>query len=78
MFDLALLFARPDAAEISLSEELRALVPRATENAIAISYDEHISKVVAYLEAAHAAIYDSRDAWNVLQDSVVARLEELA
>jgi len=77
VFDLALLLARPDAATVVLTDDERRWLAPAIERAIGISYDEHLAKVVAYLEPEHAFLYESRDAWDALQSVVVASLEAL-
>lgn len=77
VFDLNVLFARPDVTELALSADEKKLLPAALENAIGISWDEYVSKVVAYLEPAHAAIYEERSAWNLMQETVVGHIEAL-
>lgn len=78
VFDLHLLFARPDTAELRLSAEHTKLLPRALERAIGISYDDYASKVVAYLEPSQAGVFRERHAWEAMQQGVVDRLEALA
>ena len=56
---------------------MRSSYPTALENAIGISYDEYVSKVIAYLEPAHAAIYEERAQWNLMQETVVGHIEAL-
>ncbi len=73
VFDLNLLFAHPDAAETKLPAKARRMA--AIENAMSVSFDDYSSQVLAYLEPAQAALYDSKVAWETMQDSVVARLE---
>jgi len=77
VFDLNVLFARPDVVKLVLSTDEKALLPAALENAIGISYDEYVSKVVAYLEPEHAAIYEERSAWDLMQETVVGHIEGL-
>lgn len=77
VFDLALLLARQDAAHLTLDAVAKAWLDEAIEHAMAISFDEHTSKVVAYLEPSHAELYAGRPAWDALQEDVVARLEAL-
>jgi predicted nucleotidyltransferase component of viral defense system len=77
VFDLSLLFARPEAASLRLSPEQKISLPKAMENAIGISFDEYRSKVVAYLDRPQAPLYEGRDAWEAMQEAVVARLEAL-
>lgn len=75
VFDLSLLFARPDAGAARVPTKL---IRAAIENAMSLGWDEFQGQVVAYLEPAQAALYASRDSWNAIQDDVVARLEGLA
>lgn len=77
VFDLSLLLARSDAASVTLDVEAQAWLDAAIENAIGLSYDEYASKVVAFLEPDHAALYADRTAWEAMQEDVVARLETL-
>lgn len=77
VFDLNVLFARPDVAKLALTDDEKQLLPTALENAIGISYDEYVSKVIAYLEPAHAAIYEERAQWNLMQETVVGHIEAL-
>ena len=75
IFDLNVLFSRADARGMSLDDVQRRHVPEAIENAVAISFDEYLSKVVAYLDATQAALYADRSAWDAMQEQVVRRLE---
>jgi len=77
IFDLSLLFARPEAAQVELESAKRRHVPIATEQAMSISFDEYASKVVAFLDPAQAAPYSGRSAWDAMQNEVVSRLEAL-
>jgi predicted nucleotidyltransferase component of viral defense system len=77
VFDLNHLFPRV-AAEITLSKEEKSWIPSAVENAIGISFDDYLAKVVAYLEPDHIELFGSREAWNLMQSAVVERLESLA
>ena len=77
VFDLNALFARADCGALSLSPAERAWLPQAIEHARSISFDEYRSKVVAYLEPAQAELYEARDAWELMQGTVVVRLEGL-
>ncbi len=47
------------------------------DHAMGISFDEYVSKVVAYLEPTHAEIYADRSVWDAMQEDVVVRLEVL-
>lgn len=77
VFDLALLLARPDAAELALDAAAKKWLDDAIDHAMAISFDEYVSKVVAYLEPSHAEVYADRSTWDAMQEDVVARLEML-
>lgn len=76
VFDLNLLFARPDAPT-TLDEEAAAWLEAAATNAGSLPYDAYASLVVAYLEPSHAAIFAGRDAWATMQSDVVGRIEAL-
>jgi predicted nucleotidyltransferase component of viral defense system len=78
VFDLSLLLARADAVNMSLSKEKRIWLPAAIENARSLSFDAYRAKVIAFLDPEQAALYQSRDAWNMMQNEVVAQLEALA
>jgi predicted nucleotidyltransferase component of viral defense system len=77
LFDLNLLFARPESGQLALTARQKAWLPAAIEHAVAMSFDEYRSKVVAFLEPAQVELYSERSAWDLLQDVVTARLEEL-
>lgn len=77
VFDLHVLFARPDAP-LALDDEARRWTEKAAENAASLGYDEYRSLVVAYLDPAHEAIYASREAWQAMQAEVVDRILALA
>lgn len=73
VFDLNLLLARPDAANLKLPAKAKR--SEAIENAMSVSYDHYAAQVVAYLEPEQAALYDGKETWEAMQDAVVARLE---
>jgi predicted nucleotidyltransferase component of viral defense system len=77
VFDLDLLFARPESAQLALTEAQKRWLPAAIEHAMSISNDEFRSKVVAYLDPEQVAPYETRAAWDAMQVSVVGRLEAL-
>jgi predicted nucleotidyltransferase component of viral defense system len=77
VFDLNLLFSRPDSRAVALGTAERRHVGAALDNAMAISFDEYRSKVVAYLEPAQASPYGGRAAWDAMQGAVVDQLEAL-
>lgn len=76
VFDLHLLFARPDAPK-RLDEEAVGWLEKAAANAAALTYDQYVSLVVAYLDPEHAEIYASRESWEAMQLDVIERLEAL-
>jgi predicted nucleotidyltransferase component of viral defense system len=76
VFDLHVLFARPDAPT-KLDETAAAWIDAAIENAAKLTYDDYAALVVAYLEPTHAEIYGSRDAWEAMQLDVIERLGAL-
>ena len=77
VFDLDLLLARPEAARFALTAAQKRWLPEAIERAMAISFDDYRSKVIGYLAAEHATLYQSRAVWNTMQEQVVSRLEAL-
>jgi predicted nucleotidyltransferase component of viral defense system len=77
VFDLNLLLAREDAAGLALTDTERGWVPEAVDRAMSVSFDDYVSKVVAYLEPEQAELFSGRDAWNAMQEEVVTRLEAL-
>jgi predicted nucleotidyltransferase component of viral defense system len=74
VFDLHLLFARPDSPN-KLDDEAVGWLQRAVTNAAALTYDQYVSLVVAYLDPEHAEIYSSRESWDAMQLDVIERLE---
>jgi len=78
VFDLGHLLARADAEGLRLGDRQRPWIPGAIERAMSISFDEYVSKVVAYLDADQADLFRERSAWDAMQEGVVSRLESLA
>jgi predicted nucleotidyltransferase component of viral defense system len=76
VFDLNLLFARPECGSVALPRALETARARAVENAMSISYDDYRAHVVAYLHPDHADAYASRSVWDGIQTNVVDRLRE--
>jgi hypothetical protein len=74
VFDLNLLLARADSYE-ALANVPKSRLAAATEHAIGITYDQYSAQVVAYLDPTQRELYESRDAWNTMQDAVVTALE---
>ena len=77
VFDLELLLARPEAEELRLDAAQKAWLEGAIDHARGISYDDYVSKVVAYLDATQAEPFAGRRAWDEMQENVVSRLESL-
>lgn len=78
VFDLNLLLARPDTADLTVPDAVRAQIPTAIEQAMSLGFDEYAAGVVAFLEPDHAELYGTRAAWDVMQGHVIDRLEQLA
>jgi predicted nucleotidyltransferase component of viral defense system len=76
VFDLHLLFARPDAPK-QLDKEAVGWFARAAANAATLTYDQYVSLVVAYLDPDQAEIYSSRESWETMQLDVIEKLEAL-
>jgi len=77
VFDLQHLFTvTPSAPRLSLLE--MAWLPRAIENAMRVSFDDYVAKVVAYMDPEQAEAFASRGAWEAMQAGVVERLESFA
>jgi predicted nucleotidyltransferase component of viral defense system len=77
VFDLGLLLSRPDARNVEFDAPQKLHLDRAITNAMAVSFDEYRSKVVAYLEPDQADPYEARAAWDAMQEGVVSGLEAL-
>ncbi|MEO8901820.1 MAG: nucleotidyl transferase AbiEii/AbiGii toxin family protein, partial [Polyangiaceae bacterium] len=77
VFDLNVLFARSDARGLKLDNDQKRHLARALDHALAISFDEYQSKVVAYLDPSQALLYADRSAWDAMQGAVAAQLEAL-
>lgn len=77
VFDLNLLLAREEAEETVLDGRERAWLDEAIEHAMAISYAEYTSKVVAYLDPQQAEPFADPDSWDAMQQTVVMRLEQM-
>lgn len=65
------------ASAKQLDEEAAGWLSRAAANAAALTYDEYVSLVIAYLDPEHAEIYSSRESWEAMQLNVIERLEAL-
>jgi predicted nucleotidyltransferase component of viral defense system len=77
IFDLNLLFSRPDAAATKVSAKEKRWLPRAVEHAMSISFDEYTSQVVGFLDPTQKEIFDKRGSWDLMQSGVVEQLESL-
>ncbi|MHB8876016.1 MAG: nucleotidyl transferase AbiEii/AbiGii toxin family protein [Myxococcaceae bacterium] len=76
VFDLQLLSAKVDALP-KLEPSLRKQLPGAIERVMALSYDDYLSQVVAYLVPEEAGPFGDEVAWDAMQLQVVELLEEL-
>lgn len=76
VFDLHVLFARPDAPA-ELDDEARGWIPAAIENMSKLDYGRYVALVVAYLEPEHAELYQPEEAWDAMLLEVLGRLEAL-
>lgn len=77
VFDLSLLLARLETTHLALEATSKKWLDDAIDHAMGLSFDEYASKVAAYLEPSHAEVYAGREAWEAMQEDVVARLEAL-
>ena len=77
VFDVSHLLARSDALGLSLVGGQKAWLSAAVDNAMSVSYDDYIAKVVAYLDPAQAELFSEKATWNAMQSAVVSRLEAL-
>lgn len=77
VFDLGVLFAR-SSGKVDALEPVRAVLPKAIERAIDVSYADFKSQVASYLRPDHLDTYGSRDAWDALQMQVVDLLRRAA
>ncbi len=77
VFDLHLLLARPEVADLMVDADTYAALPAAVSQAMSLGFDEHVAQVVAYLEPEQADLYGGRDSWDLLQGGVVDRLQAL-
>ena len=77
IFDLNLLFARPESLRLTLTASQKAWLPATIEHAFAMSFAEYRSQVVAYLDPEQAVLYSDRSAWDTMQEAVIARIEAL-
>lgn len=74
VFDLNLLFARPEAGVIRVE---RAEIARAIEQAMALGFDDYQGAVVAFLEPEQVDALGTLEAWDAMQQHVLERLEAL-
>ncbi len=77
LFDLHLLRSQiPSLPKLGL--EWRAVRDKASERALALTYDDYLSQVVAYLEPGQGAAFTDRSVWEAMQLEVLELLQELA
>ena len=77
VFDLGLLFAIAGATTPAIEMGARARIDAAISNAEALSFDDYVGQVVAFLEPDQAALHDSRETWELQKQTVIARLGSL-
>lgn len=75
VFDLAVLFARAGGKADALAP-VRAMLPRALERSMDVSFADFKSQVVSFLKAELVEEYGTREAWDLLQARVVEALEK--
>lgn len=78
VFDLNLLFARPEAEKLAFSNKEKGWLRGAIDHALNISFDDYAGGVVAFLDPAQSELFSDRSAWEVMQAFVLERLEALA
>jgi predicted nucleotidyltransferase component of viral defense system len=76
VFDLNVLFARPDAPAM-LDDEAKTWLEPAVANVEKLTYDQYAALVLAYLEPEHLEIYQSSHTWEAMQLDVIGRLDAL-
>ena len=74
--DLSILLSRA-GADIPRRPDAAADIQAAISRTLALSYDEYVGQVVAYLHPDDAAAFNSPEAWEAMQLQVVARLERM-
>jgi len=75
VFDLNLLLARPESDELHLIDVEKRWLDEAIDHARSLSFDEYVSKVVAYLDPGQMELYEDRSSWETMLEAVVSRLE---
>jgi predicted nucleotidyltransferase component of viral defense system len=73
VFDLNLLLSVAQPRISVGADDLR----RAADRAMEIGYDQYAAQVVSYLVPEHAAIFDSKSAWESMQLRVIEFLQEV-
>lgn len=76
VFDLQLLRSKLVSLP-SLGPALRRQLPQAIERVMALSFDDYLAQVVAYLDPEQAASFRDREVWDAMQFEIVELLEEL-
>jgi hypothetical protein len=59
-----------------ISEELKASFHKATENTLAISFDDYNSQVVSYLKEEYRDYFGTKSKWNEMQENLINRFEK--
>ncbi len=75
VFDLGVLFAK-SGGKVDAIQPIRAVLPKAIERAMDVSYADFKSQVGSYLQPDHLDTYGSREAWDALHMRVVDLLEK--
>lgn len=76
VFDLHLLFARPDAPQ-KLEQPEPGWFDKAIANATELTFEQYQALVVAFLEPDHAALYSSQETWEAMLLGVVDSIDKL-
>jgi hypothetical protein len=74
IFDLNLLLARPEG-HAAVQKPPKSHLRIAQERALEIDYDQYAAQVVAFLDPTQRELFESRDAWDTMQQAVVTALE---
>jgi hypothetical protein len=76
VFDLHYLFSQGGTGH--LKKVPRDMLAKAAENALGISFRDYSGQVVAYLPREHRSDYESKEAWDQMQEAVFSALEKAA
>ncbi len=76
VFDLQVLRAK-SSSSVRVGEPIKRQIPQAIERVMALSYDDYLAQVVAYLSEDQAPAFRDREVWDAMQLEVVELLERL-